>query len=201
MTRGVRAATAALAIGWIGALHAATRGVPHHPGAPSLLSETGLYRPSSPARWTPRIARSLRSIRCGPTAPRRNGGSISPPVRRSTRRTRPTGSFPVGTRFWKEFSFDGRKVETRLIWHATADRWSFATYVWNQEQTDAVWHPTKESEELSKSHRESATTSPAQPTAERVTGRSGPDRSASMPCNSRRIAIPTPSTANRSRRG
>ena len=49
--------------------------------------------------------------------------------------------FPVGTRFWKEFSRDGRRIETRMIWKAAADRWLFATYVWNDEGTDAVLAP------------------------------------------------------------
>jgi hypothetical protein len=46
--------------------------------------------------------------------------------------------FPVGTRFWKEFTFDGRKVETRMLWKTTAANWVAASYVWNDEQTDAM---------------------------------------------------------------
>ncbi|KAB2856267.1 MAG: hypothetical protein F9K43_27210, partial [Bauldia sp.] len=49
--------------------------------------------------------------------------------------------FPVGTRFWKEFSFGGRKVETRMLWKATRERWVVAAYVWNDDQTDAVLAP------------------------------------------------------------
>ncbi len=49
--------------------------------------------------------------------------------------------FPVGTRFWKEFSFQGRKVETRLLWKATPARWITASYVWNETGTDAVLAP------------------------------------------------------------
>lgn len=47
--------------------------------------------------------------------------------------------FPVGTRFWKEFSRAGRRVETRLlIKHGPAQRdWAGAAYVSNAEQTDA----------------------------------------------------------------
>jgi cytochrome c553 len=49
--------------------------------------------------------------------------------------------FPVGTKFWKEFAFGGRKVETRLLWKATRERWIAAAYVWNEEQTDAALAP------------------------------------------------------------
>ncbi|HEY6360853.1 MAG TPA: hypothetical protein VIX63_07090 [Vicinamibacterales bacterium] len=49
--------------------------------------------------------------------------------------------FPVGTRFWKEFTFGGRKVETRFLWKASSDRWVFASYQWNENGTDAVRAP------------------------------------------------------------
>jgi hypothetical protein len=49
--------------------------------------------------------------------------------------------FPVGTRFWKEFAFNGRKVETRLLRKDGPADWSFASYVWNDAQTDAELAP------------------------------------------------------------
>lgn len=51
--------------------------------------------------------------------------------------------FPVGTRLWKEFTFNGRKVETRLLWRSSAGDWTFASYVWNDDQTDAVLAPAE----------------------------------------------------------
>jgi hypothetical protein len=49
--------------------------------------------------------------------------------------------FPVDTRFWKEFSFGGRKVETRMLWKASPTQWVAASYVWNEDGTDAVLAP------------------------------------------------------------
>jgi len=46
--------------------------------------------------------------------------------------------FPVGTKFWKEFSFNGRRVETRFLWRASERGWVFASYKWNDEQTEAT---------------------------------------------------------------
>jgi len=46
--------------------------------------------------------------------------------------------FPVGTKFWKEFAFGGRRVETRFLWRTADDGWVFASYRWNEDQTDAV---------------------------------------------------------------
>lgn len=39
--------------------------------------------------------------------------------------------FPVGTRLWKEFSVDGRPVETRHFVLGADGRWEFASYVWD----------------------------------------------------------------------
>jgi hypothetical protein len=50
-------------------------------------------------------------------------------------------TFPVGTRLWKEFSFNGRRVETRMLWKTSEAGWTPATYVWNDEGTDAVLAP------------------------------------------------------------
>jgi hypothetical protein len=50
--------------------------------------------------------------------------------------------FPLGTRVWKEFSFAGRKVETRFM-DLRADGWHYATYIWNADETAATLAPTK----------------------------------------------------------
>jgi hypothetical protein len=111
------------------------------PVAPALLSETGLYaeggtteidprnRPFSPQYplWTDGAAKK-RWIRLP------EGTAID-----ATNLSR--WDFPIGTRFWKEFAFDRRKVETRMLWRVSADRWVFASYAWNEAQTDAALAP------------------------------------------------------------
>jgi hypothetical protein len=51
--------------------------------------------------------------------------------------------FPRGTRLWKEFSFGGRKVETRYIERGRDGQWRFAAYVWNEAGTEAVLAPER----------------------------------------------------------
>ena len=46
--------------------------------------------------------------------------------------------FPVGTRVWKEFVVDGKRIETRLYVKAKADDWRHTSYRWNDAETDAV---------------------------------------------------------------
>ncbi|EAU40006.1 hypothetical protein FP2506_02155 [Fulvimarina pelagi HTCC2506] len=51
--------------------------------------------------------------------------------------------FPDGTRFWKEFSFDGRPVETRFMEHQGAGRWTFAAYEWSKDGSTATLAPER----------------------------------------------------------
>lgn len=47
--------------------------------------------------------------------------------------------FPIGTRFWKEFSKDGKRLETRLIERTGESAWRYGSYVWNDAETEATW--------------------------------------------------------------
>jgi hypothetical protein len=51
--------------------------------------------------------------------------------------------FPAGTRAWKEFSRDGRKIETRFIERLADGSWRYASYMWNQNGTQAVLAPVE----------------------------------------------------------
>lgn len=47
---------------------------------------------------------------------------------------------PPGTRLWKEFAFD-RPVETRFMHRREDGTWTYATYVWSVDGSDAVLAP------------------------------------------------------------
>jgi hypothetical protein len=46
--------------------------------------------------------------------------------------------FPVGTKVWKEFSKDGKRVETRLWQKVSATFWVNATFAWNADESAAT---------------------------------------------------------------
>jgi hypothetical protein len=46
--------------------------------------------------------------------------------------------FPVGTKLFKEFSWNGHRVETRMFWKTGEGRWLKAAYHWNEDETAAV---------------------------------------------------------------
>lgn len=107
------------------------------PVAPALLSQTGLYADIATGRIDPSNQ---------PFSPQyplwTDGAEKSRWVRLPAGAVIDTSDpqrwrVPVGTRFWKEFRFAGRKVETRLLWRATATQWVFASYIWNVAQTEA----------------------------------------------------------------
>jgi mono/diheme cytochrome c family protein len=55
----------------------------------------------------------------------------------------PAWEFPAGTRLWKEFSVDGRRVETRLLERLDGGDWRFAAYAWNAAGSEAALAPAE----------------------------------------------------------
>ena len=51
--------------------------------------------------------------------------------------------FPVGTRFWKEFSFEGHRVETRYLELKADGEWLYAAYAWSADGGEAELVPQK----------------------------------------------------------
>ena len=53
---------------------------------------------------------------------------------------------PVGTQLFKEFDLDGKKLETRVVWHVsdTGNReqdYLLGAYVWNDDESEATYAP------------------------------------------------------------
>lgn len=140
------ALTAAAALLWVGAASSRVLGVGGRPADPSTalplrLSQTGLYADAAALAVDPRnrpFAPQYPLWSDG-AAKRRwiglpDGGTIdTSDVDR--------WDFPVGTRLWKEFTFAGRRVETRYFVKTAADRWAFGSYVWTEDQRDARLAP------------------------------------------------------------
>ena len=45
--------------------------------------------------------------------------------------------FPTGTKVWKEFSLNGQRIETRLLWKYTDAAWYTTTYRWSADGSSA----------------------------------------------------------------
>lgn len=107
-----------------------------NPTPPAHLSQTGLY--SNIATKT--IA--SENMMFSPQYPLWSDGAkkkrwIYLPPKRSIDAARVDDwVFPVGAKLWKEFSF-GKRVETRFLEKIKKGVWIYATYAWNNEETDA----------------------------------------------------------------
>ena len=117
------------------------------PPPPATLVATGLYAAGS----TTTIADGIEPF--APQYPLWTDGAhkerwISLPAGAQIDATRADAwQFPVGTKLWKQFSFGGRKVETRYM-ERTAAGWIFATYAWNDAGTDAALAPADGAESV-----------------------------------------------------
>lgn len=107
---------------------------------PRRLSDTGLFIPGSTAMVRP------ENLPFSPQYPLWSDGAAKrrwlhiPPGRFIDASRPDEWDFPPGTKLWKEFSHGGR-VETRLIERLHDATWRYATYVWNDEGTDAQLAP------------------------------------------------------------
>lgn len=107
------------------------------PVPPQKLSETGLY--SDIASKT--VAQE--NLCFSPQYPLWSDGATKkrwvylPPGQVIDARDSENWIFPVGTKFWKEFSF-GKRVETRVIEKVAQEKWSYQTYAWNTDESEAI---------------------------------------------------------------
>ena len=111
-------------------------------GPPPRLSDTGLYADVAAKTLAPGV------VPFSPQYPLWSDGAhkrrwISLPAGATIDATEPDAwSFPLGTRLWKEFSFQ-RRVETRYMERTASGAWLFATYRWDEAETDAVLAPER----------------------------------------------------------
>jgi hypothetical protein len=136
-------ACAALAALFLAAASGAGENAPNLPRPPQRLSQTGLYLPPGASRIDPRNLHYSPQYPLWSDGARKSRWAFIPPGKKIDARQTDAWNFPVGTKFWKEFEFSGRKAETRLLWKASASGWVFATYVWSPDQQDATLAPAE----------------------------------------------------------
>jgi hypothetical protein len=111
---------------------------PMKPQAPECSGPPGLYVPGSCSK----LAEGVRTYR--PKYELWSDGASKerfvylPPNTQIDTSNPDRWAFPQGTRFYKTFSLDGVRIETRLIEKtaaaASVDSWTFTAYAWSQDQ-------------------------------------------------------------------
>lgn len=109
---------------------------------PELLSTTGLYTDIGRKQVDP------RNLPWQPQYPLWSDGGAKerwirlPPGTRIDTSNMDRWVFPVGTKFYKEFSFQGRRVETRIMEKVSNDNsvngWTFKAFQWRADESDAA---------------------------------------------------------------
>ncbi|MBL8683846.1 MAG: hypothetical protein JNK05_32035 [Myxococcales bacterium] len=121
--------------------------VPAHAAAnatlPTLLSATGLYADTARQTLAPSVRPFQPRFQLWSDGAEKRRWFALPPNATIDTRDMNDWVFPVGSRFWKEFTRDGVRVETRLIQRTGSgpSDWAFMAYVWNDAGTEAIATP------------------------------------------------------------
>jgi hypothetical protein len=108
---------------------------------PGELSQTGLYSDFASRTISP------RNLAYSPQYPLWSDGAQKrrwiylPPGGTIDASDPDVWTFPIGTKIWKEFSFNGRPVETRLIERVGSTEWRFMSFAWKDDGSAAVLAP------------------------------------------------------------
>jgi len=104
---------------------------------PRTLDETGLYADFATLQIDPKhLAFSPQYPLWSDGAAKRRWVSL-PPGTAIDGSDPDAWIFPAGTRFWKEFSFNGQRVETRYMERLPEGRWLYAVYAWGPDGREA----------------------------------------------------------------
>lgn len=108
---------------------------------PARLSETGLY--GADGRVDPRHLAYTPQYPLWTDGATKSRWIALPPGAKVDVSDVDAWRLPVGTKLWKEFAWNGRKVETRMLWRSGEERWTFASYLWDEDQREAWLAPAE----------------------------------------------------------
>jgi hypothetical protein len=113
---------------------------------PTMLSETGLYSDIASETIAPGVIEYAPRWELFSDRAVKRRWVYLPPGTQIDSADMDWWQFPVGTKFWKEFTRDGVRLETRLIQRIgpdeTASSWYFVSFQWDAQQFDAVAVPS-----------------------------------------------------------
>jgi len=111
---------------------------------PMLLSQTGLYANIATGELAPGVlAYQPQFLLWSDTASKRRWIKL-PPCSKIDTSDMNYWVFPNDTKIFKEFTRDGVRVETRMIWKHGAGDWFMMAYKWNDTHDEAVAVPNGE---------------------------------------------------------
>jgi hypothetical protein len=104
---------------------------------PASLSETGLYAAGSTTELAAGVVEYAPRYELWADGADKRRWLQLPPGEPIDTSDMDHWRFPLGTKVWKEFSRDGVRLETRLLWK-TGENWTRLAYAWDAAQSDAT---------------------------------------------------------------
>jgi hypothetical protein len=105
---------------------------------PSRLECTGLYADLATKQLAPGVEAYTPAVPLWSDGAEKQRWVLLPPGTTIDTSNSSEWVFPVGTRFWKQFSVGGKRIETRLWQKVRSDYWVHAAYAWNADESAAV---------------------------------------------------------------
>jgi hypothetical protein len=112
-------------------------------GAPFALSQTGLYRDIAEKRIAPDLLPFEPAFALWSDAADKRRWLRLPPGTLIDTSDADHWQFPVGAMLFKEFSKDGKRLETRLVARTGAgpNQYFMGAFLWNDDESDALFVP------------------------------------------------------------
>jgi hypothetical protein len=113
---------------------------PNEDALPDTLSETGLYSDIASKTIASEMLQYVPQFQLWSDGADKARWAYIPDTKQVDTDNMNDWSVPVGSRFFKEFSLDGRRIETRLIERVGEGPrdFAFVSYLWNDEETEAT---------------------------------------------------------------
>ncbi len=110
-------------------------------GFPSKLSETGLFVDMKNETPAPGVRAYQPKYVLWADGATKNRWVYLPPGKTIDTSDMDFWVYPVGTKVWKDFALNGKRIETRYLHKVADDEWTMVAYQWNDEQTEALAVP------------------------------------------------------------
>ncbi len=105
---------------------------------PTSLKCTGLYTDVATKELAPGVKEYAPAVPLWADTAEKSRWIYLPPGTKIDATDPNEWTFPVGTKVWKQFSRDGKVVETRFFNKLQINYWVDATYAWNADLTEAT---------------------------------------------------------------
>src|SRR5688572_1467135 len=110
------------------------------PTVPTMLADTGLFAAGSTSQLAPGVRAYTPRYGLWADGAEKERWFYLPEDTQIDSSDMDYWTFPIGTKAWKLFTRDGKKLETRLLWKTEAG-WLRAAYAWNDGESAAVLTP------------------------------------------------------------